>query len=207
MSTVFAVIRRKNADGTEDKGLLDRVFSLLALFSFGYALFTGRIEEVSTAVLDGASRAVEVTLALLGVMSLWTGLMKVFEASGAIEKLGRLFRPLMKVLFPEASRDSQTISAIVSCFAANLLGIGNAATPLGIEAVKRLQKGDPTAKKETVLLTVMNCASFSLVPTTVIALRRGAGALILFEILPAVWLTGIVGTLAAILAVKLLCRS
>ncbi|MCI8387685.1 MAG: spore maturation protein A [Clostridiales bacterium] len=185
--------------------MLGVVFSVICILSFVYSLFAGTTAEVTSALLDGAGRAVEVTLSLIGVMSLWTGVMETLREAGAIRALSKLLRPLTKLLFPEAARTGKGIDSAVACISANLLGIGNAATPLGIAAISEMQDGDPVARDDTIMLTVLNTASFSIIPTTVLALRRAAGAVYLFELLPVVWLTSGIGTLCAIVSVKLLC--
>lgn len=185
--------------------MLGTVFSIICIISFVYSIFAGTTAEMASALLDGTGRAVEVTLTLLGVMSLWNGVMETLREAGAIRALTRISKPLISRLFPTAARTGKGIDAAVACLAANLLGIGNAATPLGITAVNEIQDGDTVARDDTIMLTVLNTASFSVVPTTVLALRRAAGAALLFELLPVVWISSGIGTLTAIISVKLLC--
>ncbi|MBQ8508798.1 MAG: spore maturation protein A [Clostridia bacterium] len=185
--------------------MLGILFSIICILSFVWSIFAGTTADMAAAVLDGAGRAVEVTLSLIGVMSLWSGVMEVLREAGGIGLLAKLLRPAARFLFPTASRTGKGLDAAVACIAANLLGIGNAATPLGIEAIREMQDGSDIASDDAVMLTVLNTASFSLLPTTVIALRRAAGASLLFELLPAVWMCSGVGTLCAVGTVKLLC--
>lgn len=185
--------------------MLGKVFSLICIISFAYSLIAGTTADMASALLDGTGRAVEVTLSLIGVMSLWNGVMETLREAGAIGLLTRLAKPLLSRLFPTASRTGKGIDAAAACIAANLLGIGNAATPLGIAAVREMQDGDAEARDDTILLTVLNTASFSAVPTTVLALRSAAGASLMFELLPVVWMTGGIGVVTAIISVKLLC--
>ena len=183
--------------------LLKTAFALICVISFIYSIFAGTTAELGTALIDGAGRALEVTLSLLGVMSLWSGVMETLREAGAIGWLCRLTRPLTSKLFPTASARRQGIDAAVACISANLLGIGNAATPLGIAAVREMQDGDDTALDDSIMLTVMNTASLSLIPTTLLALRRAAGAGKLFELLPVIWLASGIGTISSIIVVKL----
>ncbi len=173
-------------------------FSVICIISCVWAIFSGNSAETAAALLDGAGRAVEVTLSLIGVMSLWSGVMNVLKEAGAISKLSKLMNPIMRLIFKEPCEEA------VACLAANFLGIGNAATPLGIAALKKIQNGDTTANDDGIMLTVLCCASFSAVPTTVLALRRAAGGVMLFELLPVIWLVGIIGTVSAVVCVKIL---
>lgn len=180
--------------------MLSAVFSFICIFSVLWSFFAGTTAEVASALLDGAGRAVEVTLALIGVMSLWNGVMSVLREAGAIKLLSRALRPLMRLIFNTPCEEA------VACLAANLLGIGNAATPLGIAALKKLQSGSVVVTDDGIMLTVLCCSGASLVPTTVLALRRAAGAKLMFELLPAIWGVGLLATAVSVITVKLLCR-
>ena len=183
--------------------MLKVAFSVICIISFAYSLFAGTTAQMGPALLDGAGRALEVTLSLIGIMSLWSGVMETLRRAGAIELLCRVTRPLTSWLFPTAAEKRQGIDAAVACICANLLGIGNAATPLGITAVREMQDGDIEASDDSIMLTVMNTASLSLIPTTVLALRRAAGAGLLFELLPVIWLSSGIGMVSSIIIVKL----
>lgn len=190
--------------------MLGIVFSVICIISFIWSLFAGTTPEISAAVLDGAGRAVRVTLSLIGAMSLWNGVMEVLREAGAITRLSALLSPLMKLIFPETSRTKKGLDSAVACIAANLLGIGNAATPLAISALNEMQssQSEPErASDDAVTLTVLNTASFSVIPTTVLALRRAAGASVMFALLPKIWLCGLIGTLTALVSSKLVCRA
>jgi spore maturation protein A len=184
--------------------MLGIVFSLICIISFIYSIFAGTTAEMASSLLDGTGRAVSVTLTLIGVMSLWSGVMETLREAGAIGFLTRLSKPVTSKLFPVAAKTGKGIDAAVACLAANLLGIGNAATPLGITAVNEMQDGDTVARDDTIMLTVLNTASISIVPTTVLALRRAAGAKILFDLLPVIWISSAIGTLTVIISVKVL---
>ncbi len=178
--------------------MLSLVFSVICIFSCVWSICAGTAAETASALLDGAGRAVEVTLALMGMMSLWSGVMTVFREAGVINKLSHLMGPVIRLIFKKPSDEA------VACLAANFLGIGNAATPLGISALQKMQEGDEVVTDDGIMLTALCCASFSPIPTTVLALRRASGAAMLFELLPAIWLVGILGTVVAIVTVKLL---
>ncbi len=180
--------------------MLPVVFSVICIFSAVWSVLTGTGAETAAAVLDGAGRAVEVTLALLGVMGLWSGVMAVFSEIGAIKKLAGLMKPITRLIFREPCEEA------VACLAANLLGVGNAATPLGISALKKMQGGKSVITDDGIMLTVLCCSGVSIVPTTVLALRGAAGAGIMFELLPIIWGVGSVGALISIILTKLLCK-
>lgn len=172
------------------------------------ALAEGRLGVLTGAAMEGASAAVTLCLSLAGALCLWSAFAKVMERAGLTEKLGRLMRPLFRRLFPQAGRDPIALGYLTGNVSANLLGLGNAATPMGIAAVKRMKalSGGTEASDEMCLLIVMNTASIQLLPTTVAAVRASLGAQAPFDILPAVWLTSIFSVTAGIAAAKLLRR-
>lgn len=172
-----------------------------------FGALTGNLNALSAAALEGAQSAVELCLAMCGVMCLWTGVMEVMNQCHLTDRLASLFRPLLKRLLPNASRDSETLAAISANLSADLLGLGNAATPLGIRAACRMSHGcKGTASDELCLLVVLNTASIQLLPTTLAGVRASLGAADPFDILPAVWLTSLLSVLAGLLAAKLFAR-
>ena len=167
----------------------------------------GRMAEVSAAALEGAGSAVELCISLAGVLCLWSGFMEVLKRCGLEGKLAALFRPLLRRLLPDASRDEETMAAVSGNLSANLLGLGNAATPLGIRAARRMALGaEGTASNELCRLVVLNTASVQLLPTTVAAVRAGCGSAAPFDILPAVWVSSVLSVSAGLLAARLLER-
>ena len=180
--------------------MLSYVWTGMILLSLLCAGLTGTLAETSAAAITGAGEGIQLALSLAGVLCLWSGVCRVMEAAGLSAKIARLLQPLLRRLFPRC--DSAAFQAVSANVAANLLGLGNAATPLGIEAVKRLRHGD-AATDEMCRFVVLNTASLQLLPTTVAALRGTHGAAAPFDILPAVWLTSIcalaVGMTAAVL--------
>lgn len=183
------------------------VFMLAA--SVASALFLGKLGVLTPAAMEGAGSAVTLCLSLAGALCLWSGLSKVMERAGLTEKLGKLMKPLLSRLFPTAGRDALTLGYLTANVSANLLGLGNAATPMGIAAVKRMQRLAHTseATDEMCLLIVMNTASIQLLPTTVASVRAGLGAASPFDILPAVWLTSAASVSMGLLGAKLMKRA
>ena len=170
-------------------------------------LATGQGPAVAAAALEGASSAVQLALSIAGMLCLWTGVMEVMRQSGLAGQLSRLLAPLLRRLFPQAAGDRRTMDAISANVSANLLGLGNAATPLGLEAARGLARSSPgTASDGLCMLVVCNTASIQLIPTTVASLRLAAGSAAPFDILPAVWLASAVSVAVGVLAAKLMGR-
>ena len=158
-------------------GAMNIVFVLLFVTAAIAGAVKGDLKAVGQGAFDGASQGVTLAIGLIGVMSLWLGLLKIAEKAGLIEKLARLVRPIFRPLFPGVPDGHPAISAMLLNIAANMLGLGNAATPFGIKAMEELDKLNPTpgtATNAQVLFLAINTASLQLVPTTVIALRAAA---------------------------------
>lgn len=179
----------------------------MVILSLLFGAATGRIDAVSEAALSGAQNAVELSLSMAGVLCLWSGIMEIMRVCGLTDGLARAFRPLMRRLLPEASRDSETLAAVSANVSANLLGLGNAATPFGIQAARSMaRRYNGQAGDGLCLLVVCNSASIQFLPTTVAALRSAAGCGTPFDILPAVWLTSAAALAVGLLACALLRR-
>lgn len=185
--------------------MLNYIWCGMIILSFGVAAFTGKIDAVTNSAMDGAAAAVETCIGLLGSMCLWTGLAKIAENSGLIEVFARLLRPITKLIFPKLKKNSAALRAIVMNMVANLLGMGNAATPLGICAMKeldKLNKGKSTASDEMCMFVVVNTASIQLIPSTVISLRQMYGSANPSEIVVPVWLCSICLVTIGVVAAK-----
>lgn len=154
---------------------MGRIWTAAALISVVLALASGRGEAISMAVLESGGLAVNMTFTLLAAMTLWSGLMEILCASGDMERLGRLFRKILRPLFPGLTDDAAW-NAVTMNLSANLLGLGNAATPAGIEAARRLASLGEGGLRALGMLLVLDNASLQLIPTTVITLRSAAGS-------------------------------
>lgn len=174
----------------------------MIFLSVGAAFLTESTGELTPAALEGASSAVTLCISLAGALCLWSGLSNVMERAGLTEKLGKGMRPLFRRLFPQTSKDEIALGYLTANVSANLLGLGSAATPMGVAAVKRMQalSGSTEATDEMCRFIVMNTASIQLLPTTVAAVRAAAGAASPFDILPAVWLTSVCSVAAGLTA-------
>lgn len=188
--------------------MMSWIFGLLLLFSIVTAFFNGRTQEVTAAVLNTDDNAVDLALTLCGSLCLWNGFMNVAQKSGLSQKLSQWLFPLVKRLFPGVSKGSAAAQAITMNLAANLLGLGNAATPFGIRAVRELAKQprkDPSssATDNIILFVVLNTASFQMIPTTTVLLRASANSSAPMEVAPAIWLASAVSVSCGIAAAKL----
>ena len=183
------------------------IWSVMVLASVLCAAATGREGDVAAATLEGAAAAVELCLSMAGVLCLWTGVMEVMKRSGLTEGLSRLLRPVLRRLYPDFAGDREVMDSVAANVSANLLGLGNAATPLGIRAARRMSLRSPgVASPALCMLVVCNSASIQLIPTTVASVRAAQGSAAPFDILPAVWLASALSVSVGIAAVKLLGR-
>ena len=177
----------------------------LFFLSLLFGCATGQLSAVSAAALTGAQSAVELCLSMAGAICLWSGVMTLMDRCGLSGKLAGLLRPLLRRILPNASRDRETLAALSANVSANLLGLGNAATPLGIRAATRMAQGcGGVASDELCRLVVLNTASIQLLPTTVAAVRSAHGCAAPFDILPAVWLSSMLSVSAGLLAARVL---
>ncbi len=177
------------------------VWTGMVVLSLVAGLACGRLDAVANAALEGAQSAIQLSLSMAGILCLWSGVMEVMNASGLSAGLARTFRPLLRRLLPNACQDTETLAAISSNISANLLGIGNAATPLGIRAARRMARScGGVASDELCLLVVLNTASIQLIPATIASVRAAAGCETPFDILPAVWLASVLSVLAGLAA-------
>lgn len=182
-------------------------WTLMVAVSLVCGAACGTLGDVTVAAMEGASAAVELTLSMAGALCLWSGVMTVMERGGVTEGLARLFRPLLRRILPRASRDADTLAAVSANVSANLLGLGNAATPAGIQAARRMAVGcSGTASDELCRLVVLNTASVQLLPSTVAALRGGLGSAAPLDILPAVWLSSALSVTAGLACARVLGR-
>ncbi len=181
------------------------VWTVLVAVSVLCGAANGKMDAVAAAALEGAGAAVELCLGMGGAICLWSGVMELMDRCGLAAGLAKLFHPLLRRLLPRASRDRETLSALSANVSANLLGLGNAATPLGIRAARRMAYGcEGIASNELCRLVVLNTASIQLLPTTVAGVRAACGSAAPFDILPAVWLASVLSVAAGLLVARLL---
>lgn len=185
--------------------ILGKIFSIISIISLLFAIFTGNLSQLASAMLDGASKAVTLTLALIGIMGFWSGIMRVLQDIGVCRLLAKVIAPLLKWIFPESSKKGIATDEIAANISANMLGLGNAATPMGLKAMKALSMANADsdiASDDMITFVVMNTCAVSLMPTTLIALRRAAGSENPFAILIPVWICSFVCACVAIFFAK-----
>ncbi len=198
----FALARAKNR-------AVGALWTLLVVAAVLAAAVNGRMAELTRAAADSAGAAVTLALGLAGVMALWLGLVKVAEEAGLVRALARVARPVMTRLFPEVPPDHPAMGAMIMNVSANVLGLGNAATPFGIRAMQELETLNPhpgAATDAQALFCALNTASVQLIPATVIALRASAGSRAPGEIIGATLLASLCSAVAAVAAAKVLRR-
>lgn len=187
--------------------MLNYIWFFLMAAALVVALVMGRPDQVTKGAIDSARTAVEVSIGLVGVMALWLGMMRIAEEAGLVRAIARLIAPVLRFLFPEVPRDHPAMGALVMSMSANVLGLSNAATPLGIKAMEELQTLNPqpdTATNSMVTFMAINTASVQLVPATMIAVLAAAGSQAPTVIIGSTLLATAVGTIAAVAAARLL---
>lgn len=186
---------------------MSMIWTGMVLVSLLCGLCTGNGERVAAAAMEGAAAGVELCISMAGVLCLWMGVMEVMRRSGLSDKLTHLLKPLLRRLYPDFAKDGKVMDTVAANVSANLLGLGNAATPLGIEAARQMSRKTPGIASDSLcMLVVCNTASIQLIPTTVASLRAAAGCGTPFDILPAVWLASVLSVTAGITAAKLFAR-
>jgi len=181
----------------------------LMIIALVVGAINGRIDAVTQAAVNNAATAVEIALGLIGIMTLWLGIMKIAEQGGIIKILSRIIRPLAKFLFPSIPSDHPAIGSMLMNIIANWLGLGNAATPLGLKAMEELQKlnrSRDTATNDMATFLALNTASICLIPMTVIAVRVQMKSANPFEIISTTIVASTCATIAGVTAAKLLQR-
>jgi spore maturation protein A len=189
--------------------MLNYIWIGLILSSVVIGAFTGRLDAVTEAAFKMAETAVSIAIGLIGVMSLWLGLMRIAEKAGMIEFLARLLKPIFRRLFPEVPDGHPALGSILLNISASWLGLGNAATPMGLKAMEQLQELNPqkdTASNSQVTFLAINTASITLLPTTIIAVRVSAGSANPAEIIGTTIFASGCATIVAIIASRLLQR-
>ncbi len=188
---------------------MNAVFPVMIGFAFICALFTGRMGELSASVINGADNAVSLLIKLFATMCFWGGIMEVWEKSGVTAFLSKIINPFLRLIFPSLKKEKYVLEAVSVNVTANMLGLGNAVTPLGLEAMRRLQSlngNADTATDEMVVFVVMNTAAMRIIPTTVASIRGQYGSEEPMAILLPTLLTTFCSMTVAITVAKLGCR-
>ena len=185
--------------------MLKYIWSFLILFGFTIGLINGRINEVSKAFMEGSSSAITIIIGLAGIMCFWSGIMEIAKGSGVTNLIGKISRPVLRIIFPEIPKNHPAESAIIMNISANILGLGNAATPFGLKAMEELNNlndKDSTCSNSMIMFLVLNTSMIQLLPTTVVALRTSLGSANPSDVSVSIWITSILGTISGIIIVK-----
>lgn len=189
--------------------MLNIIWPLFLITSFVYAIFNGRVYEVNNSIFESTKLAVDLSISLLGTICLWNGIMQVASKTRIIEHLSKILKPIMRKVFPDIKEKDEAHKQITMNIIANIMGLGNAATPLGLKAMKLMQKQNMEKDKlsnSMAMFIVLNTASIQIIPTTVIAIRNSLGSENPTAMIIPVWIATIFAACAAILAAKILMK-
>lgn len=189
--------------------MLNIIWPLFIILSFTYAILTGNVEKVNASIFDSTANAVELTLTLLGTICLWSGIMEIAKKTTLIEKLTKLLSPVMRFLFPDIKQTDEAHKEMSMNIIANVLGLGNAATPLGLKAMSSLQKQNKQKDRLTnsmAMFIILNTASLQLIPTTVLSIRSSLGSNSPTSIILPVWIATLSAAIVGIIAAKILMK-
>lgn len=185
--------------------MMNYIWGGIIAISVIVSIFTGKVSETSTAAMDSAKECVETVLSMIGVMCFWMGLMEIANRSGLMDKFAKLLSPVINFLFKDV-KSEKAKKAISMNMAANIFGIGNAATPFGLAAMEELAKENKfraTASNSMCMMVVINTASIQLIPTTLLAFRSAYNSSNPFEIMPAVWITSVFSVVLGVVSAKI----
>ncbi len=182
------------------------IWAGMTVFAVIYGAVSGTASAVGEAALEGARSAVELCIGICGATCMWTGLMEILRRAGAIKALSRALRPALGFLYPAERGNTAALEAVSANMAANMLGLGSAATPLGIKAAGAMRHEPGEASDAMCMMIVVNTASIQLIPATVAAVRGAAGSSAPFDILPAVWASSALSVAAGVAAAKIFAR-
>ncbi len=185
--------------------MLNILWPIFIIISYMYSCFSGNIENINNSIFESCKTAVELTITFLGTITLWSGIMQIAKDSSLSQKLTHLLNPIIHFLFPEINKKDKVYEEISLNIIANILGLGNAATPLGLKAMKSLSdknNSKTTLSNSMAMLILLNTASLQIIPTTVIAIRTSLGSAEPTKIVFPVWISTIFAAFAGVLAVK-----
>ena len=189
--------------------MLNAIWPALIILSFIFSLLTGKINELNSSIFTSGADAVATSINFLGTMCLWSGLMKIVQETTLIHKIDCILKPIMKILFPEIKKDNKAYQEITMNISANILGLGNAATPLGLRAMETLQKENPqkdTLSNNMAMFIILNTASVQLIPTTVIAIRASLGSQTPAAIIVPTWFATVIADIIGIIITKIFIK-
>lgn len=189
--------------------MLNLVWPIFIIISFSYAIFSGNLQNLNSSIFDSVESAVNLSITMLGTMCLWSGIINVAANTNIMKMMNKILKPIVRFLFPEIRENKKAQSEISMNMVANILGLGNAATPLGLKALETLQeenKNKEELSNSMIMLIVINTASIQIIPTTIIAIRSSLGSENPTSIIVPVWIATICAAIVGITVTKLLIR-
>lgn len=189
--------------------MLNLVWPIFIIISFSYAIFSGNLQNLNSSIFDSVESAVNLSITMLGTMCLWSGIINVATNTNIMKIMNKMLKPIIRFLFPEIRENLKAQNEISMNMVANILGLGNAATPLGLKAMETLQvenKNKQELSDSMIMLIVINTASIQIIPTTIIAIRSSLGSENPTSIIVPVWIATICSAIVGITVTKLLIK-
>lgn len=189
--------------------MLNIIWPIFIIISYIYAICVGKVSEINNSIFESCKSAVDLSITFLGTMCLWTGIMQIAKKTTLITKITNLLKPIMRILFPDIDKENPAYQEISMNMVANILGLGNAATPLGLKAMKTMQETNPqkdTLSNSMAMFIIINTASIQIIPTTVIAIRSSLGSSNPTAIIIPVWIATICAAIAGVVSAKILMK-
>ena len=189
--------------------MLNILWPIFIIISCGYSIFSGKIANINNSVFESTKQAVELVLSMIGTICLWNGFMAIAMQTSIVKKLEKALKPIIKKLFPDSKKNEKVCSNITMNIIANIMGLGNAATPAGLKAMEEMQKTNKEKNKlsnSMALFIVLNTASIQIVPTTVLAIRNSLKSNNPGIIILPVWISTVCAAIGAIVAAKMILK-
>ena len=189
--------------------MLNSIWPVFIIISFFFGIFSGNVERLNSSIFESTANAINLAINLLGTIALWSGIMQIASSTTLIEKLTKILNPIIRVLFPDLKENKKIQKEIGMNMIANILGLGNAATPLGLKAMKSMQRENKikdTLSDSMMMFIVINTASIQIIPTTVIAIRSSLGSESPTSIVFPVWIATIIAAISGIIVTKILIK-
>lgn len=189
--------------------MLNKIWPIFIIISIIYAFISGNVESLNNSIFDSLKDAVNISITFLGTICMWNGIMKIVKQTSLIDKLNKLFKPLINFLFPDLKNNENAKKDISMNIIANVLGLGNAATPLGLNAMRTMQKENlikDTLTDSMLMFILLNTASLQIIPTTVIAIRASLGSKYPSKVIFGVWVASFTAVLCAVFITKIIFK-
>ena len=189
--------------------MLNKIWPIFIIISIIYGVLTGNIEKLNNSIFESTDNAVKLVITLFGTICFWNGIMQIAMKSSLVETITKILNPIIKIIFPEVKKGEKIHKEISMNMVANILGLGNAATPLGLKAMQSMQEKNPEKEKlsnSMLMFIIINTASIQIIPTTVMAIRNSLGSEEPSSIIFAVWVATICAAISAVIVGKLIIK-